>query len=265
MTHGGRTGARAPRGTSRWGAIVWFFTACTVPQLSDTGTILCASDGTCPDGDLCVGAVCCPSVAGGPAATCAPPRCVSTMTCPSALTCVNSWCCGGADANSGQCAAGEAACDQPPSGSPWPGPTSAGTNVSCPEITAGVGTPCNGDGNCITHPATLPLLTCLTGAPGGYCSRACDPLASTTLCPANTLCAAIAVGQGVARGVCVRECTLPPGQTWARCRFGNASDRYACVIPDGFQTPVCVPDCTLDPTVCPSHCNVTTHACSRTE
>ncbi len=120
-----------------------------------------------------------------------------------------------------------------------------------------VGRACTGAGSCSSG------TNCFTQVPGGYCSMSCVlPINRNACQSAGGACVNVT---GVPFGeACIMRCSLPAGETVARCR-NDQPGRYVCtrVQTRMLDEVLCIPDCATTPSICgaSSHCDLRTHLC----
>ena len=198
--------------------------ACAPPSLSETGSILCSGEHTCPGGFECRWDHCCPATS---AATTCPPAGTQYTRDPTGHVYVpiNAACPEGMENRFGYCC-----------------PSDSGSE--CP--TRIIGASCSDDSDCDAPAGLTPL--CLTSQYAlqlhqsfrtGYCTaQSCDPNVPG-ICGPNAFCSS-SDGQ---TGTCFRSCTLASGAIVGECR-GSAGSQLCLTRNEPDATAgACFPDC----------------------
>jgi hypothetical protein len=83
----------------------------------------------------------------------------------------------------------------------WLGSIGIGVAVACSPGPGDVGSPCDGDEDCVFG-------ECYTGSSPGYCTAECEDEGSTSQCPEGSVCKRIEGGPASCLVICVedREC-----------------------------------------------------------
>lgn len=188
-------------------ALVMALAGCAVPELDATGAIRCGA-ATEPNGG-----------------------------CPSGFTCSAGKCCPTSALDGGACPTLRAACE----------------GASCDATRLTIGRACTNNG-----PLPVPSMQCVEQGvvplaesrcapsrwfPGGYCTARCAT-PGTACANGQGVCVSSRGITGEAGSFCLRACTLPAGETIARCRTtAGQPDQYVCVTVPGTTYTACVPDC----------------------